>query len=269
VIPKTLALMAAAPTQEEQMHYAWTLRNAKVGWTSEQRRVYFSWFNRALREYKGGNSFAKYLINARKDAVDHLTEAERAEFASLLETRSAVAPSALPPPRPFVKEWTMAELEPALADASRAPSFARGRDTFFAAQCLACHRMGNDGGSVGPDLTAVASRFGRRDLLESILLPSKVISDRYQTFTIAQRDGEDVSGAIAEETDQKVVLIVNPLTQQSQEVLKKDIQSRSVSTVSQMPEGLVNTLSKEEILDLVAYLETGGQQGAALFKTGK
>ena len=125
--------------------------------------------------------------------------------------------------------------------------------------------MGNDGGSVGPDLTGVAGRFNRRDLLENILLPSKVISDRYQSFTITKRDGEEVSGCITEETDEKIVLLVNPMTQQSQEVLKKDIQSRAVSKLSQMPEGLLNVLTREEILDLLAYLEADGKPDQARF----
>jgi len=108
-IAKTLALMAAAQTQEAQMHYAFALRNVKSGWTPEQRRVYFSWFNKALRDYKGGNSFAKYLVNIRKDALDKLTDSERTEVASVIESRTSV-PVPVAPPRSFVKEWTMAEL---------------------------------------------------------------------------------------------------------------------------------------------------------------
>jgi putative heme-binding domain-containing protein len=246
------------------MQYAFALRNVKTGWTPEQRRVYFSWFNHALREYKGGNSFAKYLVNIRKDALDLLTEAERAELASIVENRTAAPPPAAPP-RAFVKEWTMAELERALGEAGKARSFARGKEAFAAAQCLACHRMGHDGGSVGPDLTGVSGRFNRRDLLENILLPSKVISDRYQSFTITRRDGEEISGCVTEETEEKVVLVVNPMAQQREEVLKKDIQSRAVSKLSQMPEGLLNTLTKDEILDLAAYLEADGKADATAF----
>jgi len=132
-------------------------------------------------------------------------------------------------------------------------------------QCAVCHRLGNDGGSVGPDLTGVAGRFNRHDILENILLPSKVISDRYQSFTITKRDGEDFSGFITDETDDKVVLLVNPLSQQRVEILKKDIESRVVSKLSLMPEGLLNTLTQDEILDLVAYLQADGKPGDAVF----
>jgi putative heme-binding domain-containing protein len=169
----------------------------------------------------------------------------------------------------FVKEWTMAELEPALPNAAHNRSFKRGKEAFTAAQCALCHRMGNDGGAVGPELTAVAARFNRRDLLENVVLPSKVISDRYQSWIITKRDGEDVSGVIAEETADKLVLMINALTQERESIPKKDIKERRVSTLSAMPEGLLNTLNREEILDLVAYLEAGGRQDAPVFAQAK
>ena len=74
--------------------------------------------------------------------------------------------------------------------------FDRGRTLFAATQCFACHRYDNEGGAVGPDLTAVAGRFSTRDLLESIVLPSKVISDQYEAVTIATTDGKVVTGRI-------------------------------------------------------------------------
>ena len=263
VVSKTLALMAAAATQEGQMHYAYVLRNVTSDWTDERRRTYFNWFNHALRDYKGGNSFDKYLVNIRQDALAQLEPKLRARMAALVENRPApVAPAT---PRAFVKEWTMADLEPALANVGHNRSFERGKEAFIAAQCVMCHRVGNDGGAVGPELTAVAARFNRRDLLENIILPSKVISDRYQSWIISRSDGEDVSGVIAEETADKVVLFVNALTQERESIPKKEIKERRVSTLSAMPEGLLNTLTREEVLDLIAYLEAGGRSDAPAF----
>jgi putative heme-binding domain-containing protein len=262
-LPKTLGLMAAVATQQEQMHYAFVLRNVKHGWTMEQRRVYFSWFNKALREYSGGNSFKPYLINIRKDAVAMLTEAERNELASILEAR---APAAFTPrPRELVKEWSFAELEPALAQVATQRSFTRGKQAFIDAQCIACHRVGGEGGAVGPDLTGVSGRFSRRDLLDNILSPSKIISDRYQNFTLTKRDGNEISGCVTEETDDKLVLIVNPMTNQREEIAKKDIESRVVSKLSAMPEGLLNVLTRDEILDLLAFVESDGKPTSAAF----
>ena len=159
----------------------------------------------------------------------------------------------------------MPEFEGALQEAGEHRSFRRGKEAFTAAQCVQCHRMGNEGGSVGPDLTAVSSRFNRHDLLENILLPSKVISDRYQSYTITRRDGEEVNGTIIEETEEKLVVMVDPMNQRREEVLKKDIASESVSKLSQMPEGLLNVLDRDEILDLVAYLEAGGRRDHTAF----
>jgi len=266
VVADTLALMNAAKTQEEQMHYAFVLRNAKEGWTMDQRRAYFSWFNKALREYKGGNSFKPFLINIRKDAVATLTDAERNELASILEER---VPAAFTPrPRQLVKEWSFAELEPTLAQPGKR-SFERGRQAFIDAQCFACHRVGGEGGAVGPDLTGVSGRFNRRDLLDNVLSPSKIISDRYQSYTVAMRDGDEFTGYITDETADKLVLIVNPMTNERQEIAKKNIASRAVAKTSAMPEGLLNVLPQDEILDLLAFLEADGKRSAAVFAAQK
>jgi putative heme-binding domain-containing protein len=264
-LPKTLALMNSAFTQEEQMHYAFVLRNVKRGWTMDQRRSYFAWFNKALREFNGGASFKPFLKNIRKDAVATLTPAERNELAVILEDR---APAVFAPrPREFVKAWSLAELEPALMHVTARRSFARGKQAFIDAQCIACHRAGAEGGAVGPDLTGISGRFNHRDLLDNILSPSKIISDRYQSYTIETRDGEEFTGCITDETNERLVLIVNPIADLRHEIAKKDIVKRSVAKTSAMPEGLLNVLSRDEILDLLAFIEADAKPGAAAFAT--
>ena len=88
-------------------------------------------------------------------------------------------PSAVAPPRPFVKKWTLDELVPLVEKGLKKRDFDRGRTLFAAANCFACHRFDSEGGSNGPDLTGLAGRFSAKDLLESIVDPSKVISDQY------------------------------------------------------------------------------------------
>ena len=129
-----------------------------------------------------------------------------------------------------------------------------------------CHRMGEEGGSVGPELTAVSSRFSRRDILESILEPSKVISEQYANTDITLNNGSTVSGRVVSETADKLVLRPSMLAPEMQEVSKADIKSREVSKVSPMPPGLVNLLTKDEILDLLAYFEASGHAEGAPFK---
>ncbi|HZQ48129.1 MAG TPA: c-type cytochrome, partial [Verrucomicrobiae bacterium] len=303
-VEKTLALLDAAPTQEEQIHYILHLRKVKTGWTIEQRRHYFSWFNRehagelgdptypqgsgyypwskrnggkpehsaellkwftdAGRDYGDGSSFPKFIASFKKDAIESLSDAERTELEPLItekkpeETKPAIE-------HKFVKDWKMADLQPLLDQVGKGRSFAQGKEAFTAAQCAQCHRFGNQGGSVGPELTAVSSRYGHRDILESILEPSKVVSEQYQNTVITRKDGDDVTGRIVEENEQKVVVVTNPLTQTKVEVLKSDIAKRTASKISPMPEGLVNNFTKEEILDLIAYLESGGKETFAAF----
>ena len=129
---------------------------------------------------------------------------------------------------------------------------------FEQAQCVACHRFDDDGGATGPDLTGSGNRFSPTDVLEAILLPSKVISDQYQTTVIETKDGDSNVGRIAQETEDKVLLQTNPLSTDTIEIPKKDIKARGVSKVSMMPQGLVDNFNKEEILDLIAYLRSAG-----------
>ena len=283
VVRKSLDLLAKAATQEEQLYYILRLRTAKNGWTMEDRKSYFSWFSRdrsqdkhlpetlkwfkdAGRDYGDGASFPKFMANIRKEAVANLTEAERTELAGLISGPSVAAKPVVQ--RSVVQEWTLKDLVPALGQMNNGRSFQKGKEAFAIAQCLACHRFGNEGGSVGPDITGAASRFNRRDLLETIIDPSKVISDQYQNLTVTKKNGDDVTGRLVEETDLKMVLVVNPLTGDRAEVKKSEIAKRAPSKISPMPEGLLNILTKDEILDLLTYIEAGGKKEHAAF-TGK
>jgi putative heme-binding domain-containing protein len=264
-VPKTLALLARAESQQEQLHYAFHLRNVKQGWTVGERRAYFEWINRALKTLTGGHSFLGFIRNIRTEVLAALSEAERKELDAI------IAAGYLPPktnraPAPVVQKWTMDDLLPELDQVSSGRSFNRGRDAFARAQCLACHRFGAEGGSVGPDLTAVASRFSRKDLLESIVLSSKVISDQYNNTLFQKADGDVLVGRVVKEDAEKVYLRTDPLDDKITEVRKKDIRASKPSPVSPMPDGLLDTLRKPEIWDLLAYLESGGNPNHANFK---
>jgi putative heme-binding domain-containing protein len=160
----------------------------------------------------------------------------------------------------------MADLAADLDRAGRGRNFENGREAFTAAQCFQCHRFGNEGGAVGPDITAVASRFSRADLLSSLLEPSKVVSEQYQNLTVVKKDGDDVTGRLVEETDTRLVLVPNQLTGEKVEVKKSDVASRAPSKLSPMPEGLVNILTRDDLLDLLAYIESAGKREHAAFK---
>jgi putative heme-binding domain-containing protein len=143
----------------------------------------------------------------------------------------------------------------------REASVERGRQVFAAAQCVVCHRMGSEGGTVGPDLTDVASRFSVADILESILDPSRVISDSYRHVVVTTKQGRTITGRVVPVDYRLPVLRLasDPLAENAVEVPKDDIASYVESEVSPMPKGLLDTFTREEIVDLIAYLQRGEQ----------
>ncbi|MDR3637488.1 MAG: c-type cytochrome [Isosphaeraceae bacterium] len=264
VAEKSLELLAKAPTQEEQIDYARTLRVLKTGWTPALRKAYFSWFRNAAG-FRGGASLEGFLKNIKSDAAATLSESEKAELKPLLDA-PVQSPTAIVAPRPKVKDWTLDELVPVVESGLKQNrDFDRGRSLFGAASCAACHRFNNEGGATGPDLTGVAGRFSPRDLLESIVNPSKVISDQYGAITVATSDGKVVTGRIVNLHGDIMQINTNMLDPNAQvSIDRKTIEETKPSSVSMMPEGLLNTLHKDEVLDLIAYLLAGGKRESAI-----
>jgi len=270
---KIVALLESAPTQEEQMEYGRALRVLKTGWTSDLRQKYFSWFARAER-FKGGPSLGGFMKAIKKDALANLSDAEKDELKPILEAspnpngNAAASTAANIPPRAFVKAWTLDELVPIVDERIQSKrDFNRGRSLFAGASCYACHRYNEEGGAVGPDLTGAAGRFGVRDLLESIILPSKVISDQYGAVTIATTDGKVIIGRIMNLNGDTITINTNMLDPSAQvNVNVGKIEENRASTISMMPEGLLSTLNEDEISDLVAYLLSRGDRSSKMFQ---
>ena len=281
-VGKTMKLLGEAVTQEEQVGYALFLRNITFGWTPELRQQYFTWFIKkpamgkhpeylmqwfadAGRPYSDGASYNSYIGHMHEEAEKLLSPDEKTALTPVLAAYKPPAPRAAKA-RKFVQDWKMADLEPALGEVSHGRNFILGKKIFEEAQCTSCHRFGNDGGSIGPDLTAVSSRFARRDILESIILPSKVISEQYADTIVRLKNGDVLSGHVMQESDTAIALRTSPLKPDQVTVKKSDIVLRKLSKTSPMPEGLVNTFKKDEILDLIAYLESAGNSAHADFK---
>ncbi len=159
----------------------------------------------------------------------------------------------------FVREWKMEDLLPDLDRVQRGRSFENGRAVFRQAGCGQCHRFDGEGGSVGPDLAGVGRRLNLRELLESLIEPSKVIATNYATIEIETRSNELFAGRIEREDEQVVVIRPLSATEEAVSVRKKEIRRRAFSTVSNMPAGMANVLSEEQILDLLAYLRSDGK----------
>ena len=138
---------------------------------------------------------------------------------------------------------------------------------FIATSCLACHRLGNDGGGVGPDLNRSANRYTLRDLMENIIEPSKVVSNQYESTIMELRDGTVVTGRIIGEEDGILQVAANPTApQEIKEIRNADVESRQVSPISMMPLGLINRMNQDEVLDLIAYILSAGDPKHPMFR---
>ena len=267
VATKTLKLMAEAPTQEEQMAYGMALRVLKSGWTMPQRKQYFSWFLRAAN-FKGGASMRGFMRMMKEDAVATLTPQEKADLKTVLEARPREAAPIVGKKRPFVKNWKLDELVGIVEQGlKKKRDFDRGRRLFGEASCFACHRFDNEGGAQGPDLTGVAGRFSVRDLLESVVEPSKVIGDQYANVTITTTSGKVVTGRIVNLNGDNIQVNTNMLDPSALvNVNRKKVDTTVLSKVSPMPDSLLDTFKEDEIVDLMAFLLSRGDRHSKLFK---
>ncbi len=144
--------------------------------------------------------------------------------------------------------------------AATSTNFSRGRKVFADAGCAQCHRVRNEGGVAGPDLTGVGRRLDRRALLESIIEPSRVVADVYRNVSITIKSGAIIDGRIVSEDKDSISVAINPVDpDQRRRILKNEVVSQKMSDISPMPEGLLNTLEREEIFDLLAWLESSGE----------
>ncbi len=121
-------------------------------------------------------------------------------------------------------------------------------------QCLKCHTVRGIGGSIGPDLSMIGKKASKENLFESILQPSKAIADQYLQWQIENTAGQKILGLIVEETPNSVT--IRDANGKDTKIAKGDIESRTKSLVSIMPEDLIKTLTEDEFIDLVAYLFT-------------
>jgi uncharacterized repeat protein (TIGR03806 family) len=157
----------------------------------------------------------------------------------------------------IVQKWTMEDLLPQLEQVKARDSVESGQVAFRKTGCNQCHRFAGEGGTVGPDLSGVEKRLAARELLESILLPSKVIAEGYASYAIETDEGQVVAGRIEREDSDVVVVRPTAAASVPVEIKKASIVERRHLAVSNMPEGTVDVLEKEQVLDLLAYLLGG------------
>ena len=240
------------------MHYLYVLREVE-DWTPELRDEYLRAFA-VMRNFVGGEGMPKFQERIKQDFVESLDPPLRRRAWSIL-TENDEPTASEEPPRPLVQEWTLDDLADSLNDTDQQRNTERGKAMFKAAKCLRCHRVGMEGSAVGPDLTSVSRRFSRQDILDAILSPSKVVAENYRSDVITTVDGRVLTGRIVLSGDYRsptLRVVIDPLDpSKTVEIKKAEIESHIRSPISRMPQGLLNTLSKSEVLDLLAFLETG------------
>ncbi|HZZ74243.1 MAG TPA: HEAT repeat domain-containing protein [Pirellulales bacterium] len=213
-----------------------------------------------LRGLKLGDRGAVHAINLLENWTDQELGEEKDPWDKKLALWQAWfakkypdQPEATLPSDDGGNHWTYEELNTFLSgpEAKRGSAI-RGAAIFNKALCAKCHRFGQEGESVGPDLTTVTQRFQTKEIIESVLFPSQVIADRYQSKSIVMKDGRIFAGLVSPQGDDSVTIMQSDL--QKITVSKDEIDTMATSKKSAMPEGLFNKLTLEEIADLFAYL---------------
>lgn len=290
-----LQLREASKTWQEQLHYTAVLQGMTAGWSPELRRQYFGWFRRKPsgwgflpasysrwfldvdQQPNTGSGFDPLVQRIGQRAFAAIPDAEKAPIAELLngksEPASATASSPPPPAAPAPakrpegnRPWKYEDLADALSGPLSGRNHARGQQVYHVSQCAACHRFQGSGGVAGPELTGVSKRYSRADLWRSIVDPSAVVSEQYQSTTFSLKDGQEVTGRVLSESASVVVVLVDAIADRKVTFEPSSIRSRQASKVSPMPEGLLTAWSRQDLLDLLAYLESDGRPDSPVFK---
>ena len=150
-------------------------------------------------------------------------------------------------------------------------SFTRGQTAFYSRACVSCHAVGGKGGRVGPELSALGNKQKPTDILRSILYPSEKIDPEYAKVEVEHLEtGKLVAGVLIPQEDPDVVYLVDdPLAECEPQVFnRKDVEITPLK-ISPMPEELLRRSSPAEVLDLVAYLLSGGNPEHPVFSDAK
>jgi putative heme-binding domain-containing protein len=212
----------------------------------------------ALKALAGSRAGTGYLLKLKEDgkfppaleaAAGQLLrnspfQGERNKAMILFPADGKLDPAKLPP---------IAELAKRKGDPVRGKAVLL-RSKTDSAQCLKCHMVQKDGGQIGPDLSLIGKKASVENLLESLLYPSKAIADQYATWTVATADGQTVSGLLVSESESTVT--IRDANGKDYPIPVKEVEKRSKSLVSLMPDDAAKALTEQELLDLVAYLAT-------------
>ena len=217
---------------------------------------------KAVPELK--SSAVRGLARSQQGAKDLVAMAKAGELSGVLPQVAAVAIASCPwgdirqsaaDVLPMPKAKGGEKLPPVAELVKRNGNPANGKTVFAGAgTCAKCHIVNGEGKSVGPNLSGVGAKLSREALYESVLAPSAAISHSYETYTAIMEDGRSVTGLLVSQSPDQVVIrgadsidVMLPAGQ-VEELVKQP--------VSLMPADLATTLSADELVDVVAWMET-------------
>lgn len=269
-IEKTLTLIESTKDTELFIHYLAILRRVKADWTINQRLTWQYWLKYGQDNLNGGSLFGYFLGEINREFETTLSAAEKRQLAGLTpKPMNSNAAGPVPPkPKPATSifasqttnyNWTQKDLDYSLElvtspRSGRIRDFNRGKQMFQKGQCYNCHYMYDKGGSFGPDLTTAGNSFSAEDLLTAILEPSKDISSRFQATKFTLKNDDFIVGRIANENTDNYVLQLGYEPSNTEELYKSEVIKTEPSDISEMPQGLINTMNREEVLDLLYFI---------------
>jgi putative heme-binding domain-containing protein len=283
-IGRILAIMPRADEdQPGQIDLMYSLRVIDKGWTSGQKQQAIDWFAKASR-WRGGSTFAGHVNNIFDATIDVFSEDEKKLaykaaplFAPITEEYAALTPEPAAPGRggpgggrgrgpnvPLDRQERYDNLvfprgggPGSLAGRGGAPNPVEG-ERIFRETCAQCHRFGTRGRDYAPDLTTVADRMVRRDILRSIFFPNDKVDPKYVTTVLAMKDGTTIRGLMVSETPQSVV-VKTGADPQPVTVARAQIAKRTTEPSSIMPEDLADRVTDNGVRDVTAYIMRTGQ----------
>ena len=218
-----------------------------------------------LRMQNGGGELAANLLKHWWPETPYRPgTALTAQLAAWQKWYAQTFPNELPaelPKEAQPNRWSYEELASYLESAEgQSGSPSRGAQAFTTAQCIKCHRFNGRGEGIGPDLTTVAQRFQRKEILESIVYPNQVVSDQYAS-QIVIAGGKTYTGIAARSANGDMTVLQSDATKV--QLAAADIEDVQTSKTSSMPEGLLNTLTLEQVADLFAFMMNSPEPGVA------
>ncbi|QDV08913.1 hypothetical protein Poly30_44680 [Planctomycetes bacterium Poly30] len=250
--------MLSAVTQERAIDFALQLRLAESGWTPELAKSYLDFLHTDARRFLGGRSIEGYLNRIREAALERAGRAIEGGYTPPPLAEPAAPLYEMETPL-FVEQWSLPALATVHGQIAGANDRALGERSFRRAGCYACHRVGEEGGGTGPDLTDAGGRFTSRDLLIAILEPSRDISDQYLDTEVWTKDSEVYVGRLVEQDAEWTTLQLPPSEPGGTDgalvdVPAEDIQLVRAHPISRMPSGMLDGLHTAEIVELLAWL---------------